>query len=109
MELRKLIRIFNENIKYKLCDGDLTESDALTLVTYTWPSGITPLVHYSESKRLHENNETIKPQAHSDYINVLPETHGFNVDIEVEAKEKELAILPHLTKQDSVLKSKTYV
>ena len=38
----------------------------------------------------------IKPQAHSDYINKLPETYGNKVDIMVEAKAKELAILPFI-------------
>ena len=43
---------------------------------------------------LHEGNEKLKPQAHSDYINDLPDTYGNDVDIMVEAKAKELSILP---------------
>ena len=43
---------------------------------------------------LHEGNEKLKPQAHSDYINILPDTYGNDVDIMVEAKAKELSILP---------------
>jgi len=45
---------------------------------------------------LHENNPKEKPQAHSDYINNLPDTYGIDVDIMVEAKAKELAILPFI-------------
>lgn len=78
--------------------GGQTEREALQLAISTWPKGITPLVHYSESKALHEENPKIKPQAHSDYINQLPETYGYDLDIEVEAKAKELAILPYLGK-----------
>ena len=33
----------------------------------TW-GDIKPVVHYSESKALHERNDKLKPQAHSDYI-----------------------------------------
>ena len=81
---------------HQFCTGDLTEEQALKLAATTWPEGITPVVHYSESKALHENNPKEKPQAHSNYINALPNTYEMNVDIMVEAKAKELAILPFL-------------
>jgi UV DNA damage endonuclease len=67
--------------------GNLSEQDALALAITTWPKGITPAVHYSESKM------GSKPQAHSDYIERLPETYGNIIDIMVEAKQKDLAIL----------------
>ena len=73
--------------------GDLSERDALALAITTWPKGITPAVHYSESKSLHENNTKIKAQAHSDYITTIPNTYDMDVDIMVEAKQKDLAIL----------------
>ena len=76
--------------------GDLTEEQALSLAVTTWPKGITPVVHYSESKSLHEENNKLKPQAHSDYIKSLPDTYGLGVDIMVEAKAKELSILPFI-------------
>jgi len=81
---------------YQFCKGVLSEDEALDLAVSTWPIGITPVVHYSESKALHENDSKVKPQAHSDYIKQLPNTYGINVDIMVEAKAKELAILPFI-------------
>jgi len=72
---------------HKFCTGGLSEQEALELAITTWPKGITPAVHYSESR------DDKKPQAHSDYIERLPETYGNVVDIMVEAKQKELAIL----------------
>jgi len=78
---------------HQFCTGDLSEEQALKLAATTWPKGIKQEVHYSESKRLHENNPKEKPQAHSDYINVLPDTYGLDLDIMVEAKAKELSIL----------------
>jgi UV DNA damage endonuclease len=81
---------------HKFCTGDMTEQEALELAISTWPKGISPVVHYSESKALHESNDKLKPQAHSDYINNLPNTYGNKVDIMVESKAKELSILPHL-------------
>ena len=86
---------------HKFCTGDLTEEQALKLAATTWPVGIKPVVHYSESKALHENNAKEKPQAHSDYINSLPDTYGLDVDIMVEAKAKELAILPFINKTNN--------
>ena len=84
---------------HQFCTGGLTEEEALKLAISTWPENIKPIVHYSESKALHEENEKLKPQAHSDYINEIPETYGIDVDIMVEAKAKELAILPFIIKQ----------
>jgi UV DNA damage endonuclease len=81
---------------YQFCKGVLSEDEALELAVSTWPIGIIPVVHYSESKALHENDSKVKPQAHSDYIKELPNTYGINVDIMVEAKAKELAILPFI-------------
>ena len=73
--------------------GGLSEQNALELAITTWPKGITPVVHYSESKALHENNLKEKPQAHSLYINSLPNTYELDVDIMLECKAKELALL----------------
>ena len=82
---------------HKFCTGDLLEEDALRLATSTWGT-ITPVVHYSESKALHENDSKIKPQAHSDYIDILPNTYGLDVDIMLETKQKELALLKVIKK-----------
>jgi UV DNA damage endonuclease len=51
------------------------------------------MVHYSESKALHENDTKIKLQAHSDYINGPINTYGIDVDIMLETKAKELSLL----------------
>jgi len=77
---------------HKFCTGDLTEQQALELAMSTWPKDIVPVVHYSESRSKEQLDETIRPQAHSDLINKLPDTYGNEVDIMVEAKHKELAI-----------------
>jgi UV DNA damage endonuclease len=81
---------------HQFCTGDLSEEQALKLAATTWPEDIRQEVHYSESKALHENNPKEKPQAHSYLINALPNTYELDLDIMVEAKGKELAILPYL-------------
>ena len=75
---------------HRFCTGDLTEQEALELAMSTW-GGIKPVVHYSESKTLED--ETSKPQAHSDYIYSKIDTYGHDLDIVVEAKAKELTVL----------------
>jgi UV DNA damage endonuclease len=77
---------------HKFNTGDLSEQEALELAISTWPDDIVPVVHYSESRSKEQLDESIKPQAHSDYVVDYIDTYGHNVDIMVEAKHKELAV-----------------
>jgi UV DNA damage endonuclease len=83
---------------HKFCTGDLTEQQALELAMSTWPVGITPAVHYSESA------VGKKPQAHSDYIFEIINTYGNTVDIMVEAKKKDLTILKYKQENYGILR-----
>ena len=80
---------------YKFNTGGQTERQALEMALSTW-GDIAPAVHYSESKSEHENNDKVKPQAHSDLINDMPDDYGHDFDLVVEAKHKEQAILPFI-------------
>jgi UV DNA damage endonuclease len=81
---------------HRFCDGGLSEREALELAMSTWPEGITPAVHYSESRSLEKEDPKIKPQAHSDYVFDYIDTYGNDVDIMIEAKKKELAVEKYL-------------
>ena len=81
---------------HKFCDGGLGEQEALELAISTWPEGITPATHYSESRREEQDDDTIRVQAHSDYIYDKIDTYGNDIDIMVEAKRKELAVKKYL-------------
>jgi UV DNA damage endonuclease len=99
---------------HKFCSGDMSEQEALEMAISTWPSDITPVVHYSESRRKEQLDETIRVQAHSDYIYDEINTYGHNIDIMVEAKRKELAVQKykelHMTDHYSSLPSvKAYI
>ena len=77
---------------HRFCDGGLSEQEALELAISTWPKGITPATHYSESRSIEQQDEKIRPQAHSDYVYDYIDTYGHDIDIMIEAKHKELAV-----------------
>ena len=78
---------------HKFCTGDLSEQEALELAISTWPKGIKPIVHYSESRSEEYSDPKIKDNAHSDYIYNHIDDYGLDIDIMIEAKAKELALL----------------
>ena len=80
---------------HRFCTGGLSEEDALEVAISTWPTDIVPVVHYSESRNIEQENDKIRPQAHSDYVYDYIDTYGNRVDIMVEAKHKELAVLKY--------------
>jgi UV DNA damage endonuclease len=79
---------------HRFCTGGLTEEDALEVAISTW-NNIVPVVHYSESRNIEQEDDKIRPQAHSDYVYDYIDTYGNRVDIMVEAKAKELAVLKY--------------
>jgi UV DNA damage endonuclease len=76
---------------HKFCTGDQTEREAVHLAASTWGT-VRPVVHYSESRADEHNDDSIKPQAHSDsYVNPI-DFHGLDLDVMLEAKHKEIAL-----------------
>ena len=80
---------------HKFCTGGLSEQEALEMALSTW-GDIKPVTHYSESRRDEQKDETIRVQAHSDYVYNKIEMYGNDFDIMVEAKAKELAVDKYL-------------
>jgi UV DNA damage endonuclease len=80
----------------------LSEKESLGLCLKTWPPGVVPLTHYSESKKMYED-PTSKMLAHSDWIHEKIETYGFHFDIEFEVKMKEKALLDYDQKLERIL------
>ena len=72
------------------CYGALQPAEeALDLAISTWPEGITPVVHYSESK------SADKPRAHSEYVVGPIDFFGRDVDVMIESKGKDLSLLKY--------------
>ena len=83
---------------HKLHSDNISEEGALILALLTWKK--KPIVHYSSSKRIHEDS-TSKPQAHADYIYERIENYGNSFDCEIEAKAKEKAVLKYIKDYES--------
>ena len=79
---------------HMLHPGGQTEQEALELALSTW-GDIKPVVHYAESRSVEHNNPKIKPQAHSDMIRNPFDDYGHDLDVMIEAKHKELALLEY--------------
>ena len=77
---------------HSLNDAGLTEQEAFEMAYDTWPKGIMPTCHYSNSRRKYED-ESVKVVAHADWIYKTPNTYGKEVGIMFETKMKDLAIL----------------
>ncbi|RBI59957.1 UV DNA damage repair endonuclease UvsE [halophilic archaeon] len=85
------IPITYDDLHHQFTSRGLTRREALIRATETWET--KPIVHYSESRRLHTADPSIRPQNHSDYITGPIQTYGTDVDVMIEAKQKELAVL----------------
>jgi len=79
----------------------LNEEEALTLCLSTWPKEIPAITHYSDSKKLYED-ESSKELAHTDWVWGNVETYGLNFDIEFEVKMKDLALLKFLKENKTI-------
>jgi len=114
---------------HSLHQDGISEKEALDIVTSTWPKDIVPVTHYSESRReehlkiitdiCRKNGidietelpewptlyntylgwEMIKENAHSDNVNGPINTYGHTIDVMLEAKAKEQALLKLREKQ----------
>ena len=82
--------------------GELIEEESLKLCLSSWPECITPLTHYSESRKLYENIES-KEVAHSDWIYTRIETYDLFFDIELEVKMKDKALLDYHQNIEKIL------
>jgi UV DNA damage endonuclease len=86
------IPIVFDYLHHQFCTGDLTEEEALELAVTTWPRHITSVVHFSSAKRKYEDPLAMEA-AHADFIYQPVKRYGYDVDIMLEAKAKEQAVI----------------
>jgi len=71
---------------------DISQEEALKLAFSTWD--VKPLTHMSSPKTIEDSSG--KNTAHADYIYEKIETYGLDVDVEIEAKAKDLAVIKYI-------------
>lgn len=74
--------------------GGMSEQEALEMAISTW-GDVKPTCHYSESAQL-ERGEKAPFRAHSKFIYSKIEDYGHDLDVMVEAKNKEEAVAKYL-------------
>jgi UV DNA damage endonuclease len=84
------IPIVFDYFHHKLHHGWQSEEEAFLMAYETWD--VKPVFHYSSSRREHED-PTAKREAHSDWVHEPINTYGKDVDIVLETKMKEQALL----------------
>jgi UV DNA damage endonuclease len=72
---------------------NLSSESAARLAASTWKR-TTPLFHYSESKNTNQGVQG-NPRAHSDYVFNKIDDYGLVIDVDLECKNKELALLEY--------------
>ena len=95
------IPVVHDQHHHLFCDGGLTQEEAMNLAATTWPKSIRQVIHYSESLSEEVGDPKIKPQAHSDYIKKEIMTYGLDIDVMVEAKMKDIAVINYLSSAKS--------
>jgi len=83
-------------------DDPMPIKDAIELASRTWNQlGIRQLVHYSSCKKIYEDSSVVN-RAHADYIYNKIDTFDFPLDVDIEAKAKELALIEYLNKYETL-------
>ena len=60
------------------------------------------LVHYSSCKKIHEDSSVVN-RAHADYIYEKVNSYGLSIDVDLEAKAKDHALMNYLKKYETIL------
>jgi UV DNA damage endonuclease len=76
---------------HTFCPGGLSAEDAIGLAVKTW-GDVKPVIHYSQSRAEEQGDPSIMAKAHSDSYWLPVETYGYDVDVMLESKRKELSL-----------------
>lgn len=95
---RTEIPIVFDSLHYDYGPEDVPKSEALSLAVSTWPDGIVPVCHHSSSRKVHEDPTCRMAKAHADHIHEAFECGPHTVDVMLETKAKEAALLRYREK-----------
>jgi UV DNA damage endonuclease len=80
---------------HEFCTGGLDEEEAFLAAVDTWPDDIKPIVHFSSSKKKFEDASAVAT-AHADYVYSEVRNYNKDVDVMLEAKAKDAAVMKYL-------------
>lgn len=75
---------------------DTSYEEAFLMAYDTWPDGIRPTCHHSNSKKKYEDPTCKSVAAHSNYYYEPFDSCGKSVDVALECKAKEIAVFDYL-------------
>lgn len=81
-----------DHLHHRFCTNGLTPYEAAHIAASTWYQH-KPLQHYSSTK-LYEDATALN-RSHADYVYEIIPHHDLEVDVEIEAKAKDLAVLKY--------------
>lgn len=87
---RMSVPIVHDSLHHQCGPQDASHEEALGMAVETWPKGIRPVCHHSNSRLKHEGEGTIN--SHTDWYYEPFEAHGHGVDVMLESKMKERAL-----------------
>jgi len=87
------IPIVVDSLHYSCHPDNMSWEDTLKLGLSTWKT--KPLCHHSSSRKLHEDDKVIL-SAHADFLYESFDSCGFELDIELECKQKDIAVRKYL-------------
>ena len=82
-----------DSLHYEYGPADVPKPEALALALSTWPDGIVPVCHHSSSRKLNEDASCRMEKAHADFIYEPFECGAHTIDLMLETKAKEAALL----------------
>ena len=98
--LRVYVPITFDYHHHRFNTGGLSEEEAFKLAKTTWDwHYIKPLFHYSSCRKTFEDADC-KAQAHADYVYEKINDYGYDIDIDVEAKLKNVAVEKYQQSQE---------
>ena len=79
---------------YQFCPGEMTKKEAFEAAMGTWPTGVRPVVHWSEMPECPVRRKS-HPHSHSNFVYGPVDLFGYeqDVDVMIESKGKEAALL----------------
>jgi UV DNA damage endonuclease len=75
---------------------DSSYDDAFHMAVDSWPDGVRPQCHHSNSRKRHENPKA-RVNQHSDWYYEQFNDCGFSVDVVLESKRKERALFKYIS------------